>query len=644
MASEAPLIPWLEHLRQLYPPQGVVVVGAGNGTGPWIQALRRWNTEHVTLVEADDGQFQHLQRSAADREHWLLRKQVVAHASQSVTFHLASNPAENGLLKPEHLRTLWPNLETREKQTREAITLADLLQGVTPQPNWLWLDCLPAAGLLQGAGKTLDGINVILVRGLQSGAEVLAEYDSASSISAVTRRLQAEGFACMTTEGGHHPGIAHALYVRDYAAQSAQASAQHTRQLQAVQAELRQTRQQAEHAATALARARADAEQARLAAEQAGEQAREAQDRADKAEARAAQASAELVRHAETQPRILGAIQQIGSTLRGAIKNLEANYVRQTDALALDSAVLRTGFGALEDLLTQQQSSLRTLAQQNNQAAITNAMAVTLEGQLAKQSAGGKESLKEIEAHLRDEMKKGLANAVKQVEAFIGIQNYLCSGESPMNFHGWPISPDVGLFLLEKMRERRYGLIIEFGSGTSTALLAKGVDVLSRSPTPANRRTSKTAPDIVSFEHDAKYYNQTRQMLEATGSAGKVNLVHAPIIDWSEDKQHFLYYDCQPTLTALARKYARTRVHILLLVDGPPGATCPNARYPAVPLVFAALGRHQIDVVLDDANRPDERQVIEQWRSFLRKRSIRFVESTIPSEKGTYYLQTSNAQ
>ena len=55
--------------------------------------------------------------------------------------------------------------------------------------------------------------------------------------------------------------------------------------------------------------------------------------------------------------------------------------------------------------------------------------------------------------------------------------NYLRTGDVLGDFHGWPISPDIGLFLLEKMREQQYDLIIECGSGTATALFAKALEI-----------------------------------------------------------------------------------------------------------------------------------------------------------------------
>jgi hypothetical protein len=235
-------------------------------------------------------------------------------------------------------------------------------------------------------------------------------------------------------------------------------------------------------------------------------------------------------------------------------------------------------------------------------------------------------------------MNKGLTNAVKQVESFMRIQSFLGDGDSLGEFHGWPISPDIGLFLLERMREQHYDLIIEFGSGTSTALFARAIEVMQQQA--AAKATDQTASPavttFVSFEHDTFYLGKTQQMLKARGLQKQVRLVHAPLVEWLDGDQAYLYYDCKATLSEIAQQNIDRQLRILVFVDGPPGVTCLNARYPAAPYVLNALSRHQIDFVLDDAGRPEEKQVIELWRTFWKKRSLRFEDYLISSEKGIY--------
>ena len=225
MPTEAHLISWLEHLWQLFPAQGVLIVGAGNGTSPWIDALQRWNATSVTLIEGDDAQFQHLQCNLHARDGWQLRRQVVAAESGSVSYHQASNLAESGLVEPENLRALWPNLKTRQKSTRQAISLAELLALTEPQANWLLLDCLPAGALLAGAGDALATCDVIVTRCLLPTADTDTFPVPHADMANIDQLLQAQGFKIVAIQTGRHPGVAHALHVRDRTAQLIQLDA-----------------------------------------------------------------------------------------------------------------------------------------------------------------------------------------------------------------------------------------------------------------------------------------------------------------------------------------------------------------------------------------------------------------------------------
>jgi hypothetical protein len=249
--------------------------------------------------------------------------------------------------------------------------------------------------------------------------------------------------------------------------------------------------------------------------------------------------------------------------------------------------------------------------------------------------------LQQTEA-LTKALKAELSNATRQLEAFLNLQQLLQGGDSIAAMHGWPISPDIGLFLAERLREHHYDLIIEFGSGTSTVLFAQLVDLLSKRTTAYPDKPSDVGEpvqfvtEIVSFEHDHVYHAKTLQMLKSRGIDQHVHLVHAPLVDWCDGDQTYLYYDCQNKLTELAQRHANRKLRILLLVDGPPGATCPNARYPAVPFVFTTLWRHRIDLVLDDANRPEEKLVINMWRSYWTEKTVQITESLLQSEKGIF--------
>jgi len=254
-------------------------------------------------------------------------------------------------------------------------------------------------------------------------------------------------------------------------------------------------------------------------------------------------------------------------------------------------------------------------------------------------------------------LKSGLDNSVKQVESFIGVQSYLETGQLAMEYHGWPISSDVALFLLGKIERNNYDLIIEFGSGTSTQLFAKAInnhiteqashiddDLSFIGSDKTDSSSISTIPlelpnRIVTFEHNKKYHRKTMSELKANKLSHLVDLVHAPLIEMKVENEDYLYYSCESKLSQLAAIYAERTARILILIDGPPGVTGPLARLPAVPLLLNYLGKHQLDIVLDDYKREEEKETVVRWKKQFEKRYFDYDEEQVQCEKGVFFCR-----
>lgn len=231
-----------------------------------------------------------------------------------------------------------------------------------------------------------------------------------------------------------------------------------------------------------------------------------------------------------------------------------------------------------------------------------------IELQLANQTDELNQHRKAIELLIKHEIN----NSTKQIQTFIGLRDYFESTELPLvnpERHSWPISPDFGLYLIALLEARNYDLIIEFGSGISTVLISKFI--ASR----AERKSSSRSIEFISFEHLAKYYEESTALVEQAKVARYVNLFHAPLKDYIIKDRVFPYYDCQEKLDELAQRHVLDGLHILVLVDGPPGATAKNARYPAAPLILKHFAGATIDLLLDDYIRDDEKEVVRMWQS-----------------------------
>jgi FkbM family methyltransferase len=253
----------------------------------------------------------------------------------------------------------------------------------------------------------------------------------------------------------------------------------------------------------------------------------------------------------------------------------------------------------------------------------------------------------------------GFNNSVKQVESFIGVQSYLETGQLAMEYHGWPISSDVALFLLGKVEKNNYDLIIEFGSGTSTQLFAKVINnqvknqashidddlsFIGRDKTDSSALSTlplELPNRIVTFEHNKKYHSKTMAELKANKLSHLVDLVHAPLIEMKIENEDYLYYSCETKLSQLASIYAERTAKILVLIDGPPGATGPLARLPAVPLLLNYLGKHQLDIVLDDSKRKEEKETVDRWKKQFEKRYLEYNEEVVQCEKGVFFCRVN---
>lgn len=256
------------------------------------------------------------------------------------------------------------------------------------------------------------------------------------------------------------------------------------------------------------------------------------------------------------------------------------------------------------------------------------------------------EELEKTKSKLFGDVSRVVANASKQVEAFLSIQRFLESGAPILEFHGWPISPDLGAFLIQLSSDVKYDLIIEFGSGTSTVLLARALQLRhSASPNNVEIEVGHLCGKVYTFEHDAGFLAATQRMVGAHSLDAQVCLNLSPLREWEDETGSYTHYDAEDVLARLGRELNNGRgQRILVLVDGPPGTACLHSRYPAVPKVFEHLSRADIDLVLDDASRSQEQAIIELWRDYWKRRFISVSDEVLVSEKGIYWAHTCAGQ
>lgn len=275
----------------------------------------------------------------------------------------------------------------------------------------------------------------------------------------------------------------------------------------------------------------------------------------------------------------------------------------------------------------QQLQPLQALAQtlQTQQAELT--------AQLKKQN----DDLIAVRKFLDSSLKKEVANAARQMEAYMAVQHYLTTGMVSQEMHGWPISPDFALYLIDLVETRNYDLVIEFGSGVSTVLMAQAL-------AKCCARTGAQKPAVqVAFEHLAPYHAQTLAHLVQAGVSDAVQLVHAPLADYqAPNGKIYPYYSCSEKLSKISKTIDLKTNKILVLVDGPPAATGKHARYPALPVVLCYFQGAAIDFLMDDYIRDDEKEIAVLWQQELAAANLAHTTSTKKLEKDACLISVSS--
>ncbi|MHB0819902.1 methyltransferase FkbM [Stutzerimonas stutzeri] len=255
-----------------------------------------------------------------------------------------------------------------------------------------------------------------------------------------------------------------------------------------------------------------------------------------------------------------------------------------------------------------------------------------LSQQLTKQG----DDLIKVRKDLESAVKKEILNATQQLEAYLGVQSFLNHGERIPGMHGWPISPDFALYLIELIDSNDYDLIIEFGSGTSTVVMAKALARI------APRRQEKPKPLQVAFEHLEQYHAQTQANLQQAGLADAVQLVLAPLEPYTAPNGNtYFYYRCHEKLAELAKVLPESCLKILMVVDGPPGSTGKHARYPCLPAVLENFHNKHIHILLDDYARVDEKEIGELWLKELQQNDQTTKSTKIRMEKDALLISAT---
>jgi predicted O-methyltransferase YrrM len=180
----------------------------------------------------------------------------------------------------------------------------------------------------------------------------------------------------------------------------------------------------------------------------------------------------------------------------------------------------------------------------------------------------------------------------REVEALLQLFRDVVP-RAPMPSSGrWALNPTDLLGILFLIEQEKPRLVLELGSGTSSVWIAYALE--------------KFGGRLVSIDHEAEFAQKSRDLLAAHGLGHVAEVRDTPLCTVTVKGEEFRWYDVDGL--------ADVDGVDLMLVDGPPGGVGPLARYPALHLLGRKLSANAT-VVLDDAIRPDEKNVLARWEA-----------------------------
>ncbi len=204
-------------LNKIIPPELIIHVGAGTGTGEFNQ-WQAWPNVSAIVIDAEENRL-FWTKTARENRVWHVANVVLDATEHEADYFYATNPDESGLLSPELLTDIWPNLHTRSRNRRRTQRLDHLLNAMDCDVNiqhgqiWAFFDCFPARRILEGCGDELYKWSVVCLRVLLTSKN---EGLTDATLESVMEFLLARGFKCVQLSEERHPAVGHAVFLQDW--------------------------------------------------------------------------------------------------------------------------------------------------------------------------------------------------------------------------------------------------------------------------------------------------------------------------------------------------------------------------------------------------------------------------------------------
>ncbi|MEM8836042.1 MAG: class I SAM-dependent methyltransferase [Planctomycetota bacterium] len=163
------------------------------------------------------------------------------------------------------------------------------------------------------------------------------------------------------------------------------------------------------------------------------------------------------------------------------------------------------------------------------------------------------------------------------------------------------IGAETAQFLADRISDLRPERVLECGPGASTIMMARVMQKLGIDGT------------IVSLEHDEGWAEVAQSRIDEAGVHDFVDLVVTPLTPALGDHVERLngcgVSEWYESIDAIVERGP----YDFVFVDGPPALDGRPRRAPVLPLLWDAIN-DGAEIVLDDGNRPGEKETVRYWR------------------------------
>jgi predicted O-methyltransferase YrrM len=222
-----------------------------------------------------------------------------------------------------------------------------------------------------------------------------------------------------------------------------------------------------------------------------------------------------------------------------------------------------------------------------------------------------------IQIHLYRKNVQDMDYQQRNIQALIDLHNRIEFRQPLPSLGNWTASPELITTLYSLMHLHQPGTILELGSGASSICAGYFCEHLG---------TGK----VITVDHNAEYTEITRKNLNTHQLNEFVQIRHAPLKDCQVQGKRHKWYDIS-MLDDIGKID-------MLVIDGPPLKTQKHARYPALPLLHDKLSDQAV-ILLDDAARREETEIIKRWLELFPE----FESEFIHSDKGLCILTRKSA-